>query len=309
MKEHFLYHTEPLAYYLDSQDFPLHYRLILDDTLKAFALEIHPILFDFIKSHLTNLETLKNLGFLFEAVGKHCGPFQPMTEDGTSWGFNGCCTLSQSLYRHWPQVIIKIPGSLDESEDCWTPLAAVSASLATILYPSNILETEIPDEALGCQSFHIQNLTVDPEMHGASFNVLVSPALRQYVAQKMKTTGCQELFFSLAPGSGNLDIAPKVFRDVIQAMRNMHLHIFPKDITREYAMWDFKMLVRDSGTFHLSVPGDACGLDPDYCVSPLERNVGLKLSPHNLDSVLQQLCLLAGLATLEDCFESELKFL
>lgn len=60
---------------------------------------------------------------------------------------------------------------------------------------------------------------------------------------------------------------------------------------------EFRVLLRRPKWVNFSCPGNACGLDPeDYYEKSLDW--GYQLVPHNVDSPLQQLTLLAGVAML-----------
>jgi hypothetical protein len=64
-----------------------------------------------------------------------------------------------------------------------------------------------------------------------------------------------------------------------------------------FAVRDFVALMRRPKWVNLSCPGSACGLDPaDYYDEAVHK--GYLLSPHNIDSPVQQLTLLVGLAAL-----------
>ena len=53
---------------------------------------------------------------------------------------------------------------------------------------------------------------------------------------------------------------------------------------------------------HFTIPGNACGLDPEHYSSE-NPNEGYELQPHNVDSSFQQLCFLMGLAKLHELAE------
>jgi hypothetical protein len=82
---------------------------------------------------------------------------------------------------------------------------------------------------------------------------------------------------------------------VVDAMKKADNHMWPSD-TR-YGR--FEVLFRKPKWLNLDVPGNACSLDPGgYHDESLEH--GYTLHPHNVDSSLQQLTFLAGLAKLHD---------
>jgi len=62
----------------------------------------------------------------------------------------------------------------------------------------------------------------------------------------------------------------------------------------------------DRGWLNVSIPGDACGLNPSYSMR-CHENEGYDFSCHNVDTAVQQLTLLCGLAALHDRARHELK--
>lgn len=65
----------------------------------------------------------------------------------------------------------------------------------------------------------------------------------------------------------------------------------------DFNSYTLEVNLRDEGRFHISCPGDACEIFPDPMRIDEER--GYEFTCHNLDSPIQQLTLLAGLASLE----------
>ncbi len=59
----------------------------------------------------------------------------------------------------------------------------------------------------------------------------------------------------------------------------------------------FRVGINHPNLIHLAVFGDACGLDPEYID---KKSLTYTLVPHNTDSPIQQLSLLAGVAKLEE---------
>lgn len=75
---------------------------------------------------------------------------------------------------------------------------------------------------------------------------------------------------------------------------------------RDYNKHDFRATQRGSGIIHARCPGDACEIHPSYpCSEPL-RGEGGAFTCHNVDSPLQQLTLVAGLAALHDKARKEI---
>ncbi|MEK7629624.1 MAG: hypothetical protein AAB394_03880 [Patescibacteria group bacterium] len=61
---------------------------------------------------------------------------------------------------------------------------------------------------------------------------------------------------------------------------------------------DIRAYVHNGG-FHISVPGNACGIDPSHHLTDRDEG-GYEFCGHNIDSPLQQLSIIAGLAALHD---------
>jgi len=85
---------------------------------------------------------------------------------------------------------------------------------------------------------------------------------------------------------------------VREATKLAYLKMFPS-----YARFDersgYEAYIRDNGQLIINVPGDACGLFVDGFSDSLHENAGpMELSCHNVDSPVQQIALLAGLAAL-----------
>lgn len=91
--------------------------------------------------------------------------------------------------------------------------------------------------------------------------------------------------------------------EINQIMLQAELTMYPNlddDRLSTYGC-DFSALYRPPCWINLSVPGNACGLDPnDY----YDKDGGYRLSPHNTDAPVQQLTLLAGLAALCDMYRA-----
>lgn len=84
------------------------------------------------------------------------------------------------------------------------------------------------------------------------------------------------------------------FDEVIQAMWDVHKHI-QNDKTDNYR-FDFQAYVDKHAWLILTCPGDACGIHPtDYNWEPGQ---GREFDCHNMDTPIQQIMLLVGLAIL-----------
>ena len=81
---------------------------------------------------------------------------------------------------------------------------------------------------------------------------------------------------------------------VVEAMKKADNHMWPSD--KRYGR--FEALFHKPKWLNLDVPGDACELAGGYNDESLKH--GYTLHPHNVDSSIQQLTFLAGLARLHD---------
>lgn len=94
---------------------------------------------------------------------------------------------------------------------------------------------------------------------------------------------------------------------MVQAMKMTYRMIHDELI--EFDEYYFKASVDyENGWLNISCPGDACGLYPGRNAGyGIQRGFGYEFSCHNVDSPMQQLVLLAGLAALHDRAREEIK--
>lgn len=118
--------------------------------------------------------------------------------------------------------------------------------------------------------YHIANWCPEPRMNGAGFSIELFP---EWKIEVKKVGLSQE----------NID-------NVIAKMGKYWLesHGFKGDL---YSYRDIRVSWGEWGPEHISVPGNACGLDI-YMNSPFGPKNGSILSPHNVDSLSQASLLL-----------------
>ena len=85
--------------------------------------------------------------------------------------------------------------------------------------------------------------------------------------------------------------------EIVEAMKKVFWHMSSRPDPDSFDYVRFRAWMRQPKWINLDCPGNACGLDPDdYGNLSLERGYGL--APHNVDTPIQQLTLLSGLAAL-----------
>jgi len=92
--------------------------------------------------------------------------------------------------------------------------------------------------------------------------------------------------------------------EIIEVMQAASTKMFGK----KYEDYGFRAYMLRKGGICLDVPGNACGIynPPEYDYDP-SRKQGCKFECHNVDTPMQQLELLAGLAVLHDRARREIK--
>lgn len=197
--------------------------------------------------------------------------FIPPTEE--QWGFGKILTCRQSALSGWilyqcPLPVVLGPQIGDEAN--WQEAFAVSATLQ-VLFRALVLEVlEGERDSLLPQLLFIDGMVARGGMHGGSLHATLCPPLCTWLSQQEDNSECPE---------------------IVEAMKRVFEHMSGREES------EFRAWLRQPKWINLSCPGDACGLDPDgYNDLSLER--GYTLSPHNVDTPIQQFTLLSGLAVL-----------
>lgn len=90
--------------------------------------------------------------------------------------------------------------------------------------------------------------------------------------------------------------------EMVDAMMTAYGHMFAEKLDqfeRFRASIDY-----ENGWLNVDCPGNACGLNPSH--SSVGKGHGYEFTPHNVDTCMQQLTLLAGLAALHDKARKEM---
>jgi hypothetical protein len=90
--------------------------------------------------------------------------------------------------------------------------------------------------------------------------------------------------------------------EIICAMKDAHIAL--TGFLEDFLVHEFHLWQRSDNGIVMSCPGDACEIHPDDLVMNLDG--GYELTCHNIDSPIQSLTLLAGLAALETQARREL---
>ncbi len=156
----------------------------------------------------------------------------------------------------------------------WLAAYKVSASLCVLLqlltFPKKETSAQIP------QLLTVET-TVKHGLHGGSLGGRYSKALVQWMINL----------------GANITI-PEMEKAMIEAHKYMNGGKLDSYNEREFRV----LIDNENGRLKVKIPGNACGLHPEH-YGP-EPNKGYKYDCHNVDSPVQQLTLLAGLAALSD---------
>ncbi|MBU6370622.1 MAG: hypothetical protein KGH93_00560 [Patescibacteria group bacterium] len=259
--------------YPEMTDIPAWYELAMKNR-KTLAVPIHRKAVDFL--HETIRADIPVVPVFQKEFHDHPS-FQKFTiPDGKSkWGFADCLAPLVTEDPSWGGYVCELPamfGALESEKDLpW----AVRATLAILFTALWLFEGDTKCDRP--QLMLVEGLRVDREMYGGALSVTLTPAVSRWLSR-------QEDHSSLV--------------EVERAMQKTDRHLWnnPRFIPRVY---EFRAACRQPKWINLTVPGNACGLDPSsYSDETPER--GYCLAPHNTDSSIQQLTLLAGLAKLHE---------
>ena len=166
----------------------------------------------------------------------------------------------------------------------WNPMYAISASF-TLLFNLIDLRFSESDEILSPLPQLITLSTrTEREQHGGSLGGTYSIPLAKFLSSFEPNTKITEM---------------------VEAMITAYGKMFGTD--DGYSKHSFRATVDyENGWLNVSCPGDACGLNPSEHTGP-KPGRGYKFSCHNVDSPMQQITLLSGLAALCDMARKEIK--
>jgi hypothetical protein len=184
------------------------------------------------------------------------------------WGFGQVLELYGESDDEWVSWRCSLPRRSVGEDICWEDITAISASLSIlfrVLLTLSVQERAVTERP---QLFLIPRMPIGKDMRSHGFSVELSPAFHEWFAKS--------------------DIKP--FQKVSDAMKQAYACMLGH---REGAT--FKIEIKPPSMLVMQIPGNAASL---Y----LEKEDD-ELQPTNVDSVLQQLTLLAGVAALWDIIE------
>ncbi len=199
--------------------------------------------------------------------------FIPQTSD-REWGFGPVISQIERNNSDWITFRSSMPKSEGEYKMDWDKLRALSATLAIFFDYLNGVEpadSNIPHLA----TIRLSLRSRSTHMHGAPISVRVEPALARWAQNNTNT---------------------KNEGAVLKTMKEAYYRMTGEK-KRKYEDLDFRVNINPPRKILLDCPGDACGLGFNYGTS-IEKgpDASYDLTPHNTDSPIQQITLLAGVA-------------
>jgi hypothetical protein len=260
-----------LGYLVDgvSAHYELSYRL--DE--HALLVRVHPIAWKgFEREDLMTTPIVSHYTKLLQAA------FVPPVSNGR-WGFENVFTTEISSVDGWYEVKAKLRRIKDNNHNDQMALRASLDLLFTVLAIG--IGDKVDTSCSIPQLITVSCMYVEVGMNGGSLSVEVSDKVAEWLHKQPHEKHCEV---------------------IIETMKDAYFYMWPGE--RKYSR--FGALCRETGLIYLDVPDNACDLSPDiYC----DRKIieGYRLVPHNVDSGLQQLSILAGVFTLSELVRNDLK--
>lgn len=239
--------------------------------LPTLSLRIHRIALE----HMMKTDWTKAPGVSFTKKTYGLTSFSPPTEQRC--GFNEVFVRSESCHRDWIQWNCRLPrmkASEGVPEDSREYIMAIRSTLW--LFSTSLWLFEGNTQWYQPQLMLIEGicLPTDDRMSSGSLSVTLSPSTIKWLSKQSPDVHIKQIVDAMSVAS---DFMWKCNSDSGR----------------------FGALFRKPKWLNMDVPGNACGLDPEsYFEESLED--GYTLQPHNVDSSLQQLTFLVGLAKLHD---------
>ncbi len=195
------------------------------------------------------------------------------------WGFGNAMKSVESEDPSW--VVWDIPFPVLKPKSREDPASGVVTIRASLYIASTALSIFKGDTGWHTnQLIEIKNICL--------------PQKDQWACGSLSATLTPDAIRWLKKQEHNSELLP-----VVKEMKAADQYLWPHNSDRMY--W-FRAHCRQPKWINFTIPGNACGLDPDGYYDE-KSDDGYKLVPHNVDSSLQQLTFLVGLAKLHDMME------
>jgi hypothetical protein len=225
----------------------------------GIVISVHPAEFAAMTALLKDRVSAADFGDELK-VGPFIGFERP------AWGFGSTAANGAADERGWPTIICAFPKTLHKGEFDWERLYAVSGTIQTVFAGLNLCGNETREQRRQCLS---AQLFTERKMYGGGISARLSPS----TAKWLKT------------------IDGRVIQEINAIMARLGSALFGKSFAEPH---EYNAYLRSDGAPIFNCPGNACDLGP--CGDNYDD--GCELEPHNTDSPMQQLTLLAGLAAL-----------
>ena len=253
-------------------DLPCWYELSLVSE-SALKVRIHPEAMDYLQVSLSCL----NAGILAEQQKAFDETFIPPR--GVVFGIGGILQFF-SVNGDWPEVVAVLPIMKREGKEFGNhehTMALKTRESLSILFNALWLfgyDRKVENEKP--QLMVVNGFSSSVGMGQAGLNVSFSPAMVKFLETEKEVLEIPEISTAMYQAGGYM------WERGRGSNRDRYYH---------------RTTLYPPNKLHLSVDGNACGLDPSLNDS---RGPCYDLSPHNVDSSLQQLSLLAGLCSRHD---------
>lgn len=247
---------------------PRWYDLRIRD--QSFVLKIHPEVVEEIRGRVERIVDHKKLerftGRVFAKRGR--------------WGFGATfrtLTIDQS---DWLVVECKLPfGENKKAKDC-------ARTLALLLQAARFCENEIHTSSQNQQLLVVTGLLGEDTQSGWDLSLDIGKKLFAWTLANSK----------------------QMNKEIIDEMKKVWMRLEGRRTLKHWAEDKFQAYLHPNGGLYLQVPGNAADLCPAIGselgsfddLKESDHYNGYCLVPHNIDSPLQQLSLLAGVLKLQD---------
>lgn len=207
------------------------------------------------------------------------------------WGFGPVFMEEPTNNPHWHIVRCELPqffrwSSKDDWAEAsrWTRAFCVSASIHWLLQCATYASTRV--QLAGDLTQRIEVYT-GARRDSSGTSCCISAGLSSPVCQWIRRQDSEELCAKLT-----------------RCMTNTYLRVYGKERVDRFDAYELGAKIRESPHLVFNCPGDRCSLYPSLSSS---RNLesGYELCDHNVDSPLQQLVLLMGVATLASYYYAD----